>query len=120
MAMSKLGYKYPKTEIQHVDNANDKQVTHYPSLCIYENIPEELADLDVEQKVKCEVILLVKRKSVRDDGDKIKRDIEFDVLAIGNVGNPKGKSKDEFLAMDPDEREEYQRKSVMEDDPEDY
>jgi hypothetical protein len=104
--MDDLGYKNDVAMATPPSEEKKEEKVSYPTLNIYKNVPKFLAEKDVGYTCRLEIIAKVVSKSERSDGNS---DITLEIQKIGDKGKAGKKTKEEYLAMNGKEREEYDK-----------
>ena len=88
-----------------ISSGGNKKEKYYPSVSINTEQLPELSDMKIGSKVSLHIV--GKICGARQDKDNTSYDIEIRECGIGDKA-----SKDEFMDMSEDEKDEYQKKSL--------
>ena len=103
MEMRDMGQISESCEV--APSQGNKKEKYYPSVSIDTEQLPELSDMKIGSKVSLHII--GKIRGARQDKDNTSYDIEIRECGIGEKA-----SKDEFMDMSEDEKDEYQKKSM--------
>ena len=106
--MYDMGYKLPKGEGPIPAEGSSESNMLYPSMHIDKKIPEDLRSKDVGEMCRLEVVGKVVSKSENDRGESM----SIEVHKMGYIGKGGKVTKDEYLDMDEDKREEYDKRDT--------
>lgn len=107
--MEGIGPKAPK---------EDKECIHYPTFTFTgDAIPDELKDVKTGNQCRVEIIVRKVGDGIDTYGNREPR-VEVEVLKAGYIGKAGKATKEEYLAKSQEERDEYDKKEVMEGDSE--
>lgn len=114
--MMDMGYKNDSSLGAVPEKGENK--THYPTLYLSEKVPPELMDKDIGESCRIEIVGKVVSKGINEEGDNRRENLTIEINKMGYVGKAGKKTKEEWLAMNDKDRENYDKedKKVNEDE----
>lgn len=109
MELKDMGYKSENPQPAEAS----KSKINYPSMSLHKNIPEDLLSKDIGSVCRLELEVKVVGKSIDQYSEDKDERIDLEILKIGYLSDVGGKTKDEYLNMSQDDRDEYDKKEVM-------
>jgi len=107
MKMIDLGRKEEDTiAAEPSDGGKEKARICYPTLHIYDKVPDELFSKDVGDTVKAQVVMKMTSKGMDENGDRKSKRVSFDVIEIGVDKNESDLEKEIRRQTGAEEKEE--------------
>ena len=111
-----MGYKDSMGTVGPSEQKEPK--IRYPSFSLSKNIPPELMGKDMGATCRIELVVKVIGKSIDQYSEDRHERLELEIHKLGYLANSEGKTKDEYLGMDEDQRAEYDKKQLEDKDEE--
>lgn len=112
MQLNDMGYKSESPSAVSVSDEGKSKV-RYPTFSLSKSIPDDLMAKEMGKMVRLEIVARVTGKSIDTYSEREDRRMEFEIVKLGVIGDAGKKTKDEYLKMDDDQREDYDKKQVM-------
>jgi hypothetical protein len=112
--LNDMGYK-DKNIVGEMPTARESQV-RYPSICLSENVPDDLFDKEVGSTCRIEVIVKITSKGMDERDGQERRRMDLEIHKLGYIANSDKKSKEEYLSMDENSREKYDEDNLKDEE----
>lgn len=105
MKLVDIGRKPEEETAVPVEGKKGNPEKYYPELSLNDNVPEDLASLEVGAMVRLEVVAKIRSKTTNEGEDGKKNNLSIEVQKIGYIGKAGKMTKDEYLNASQDERD---------------
>ena len=109
MKLTNVGTMYGGLET--ASPVHKKPEMNYPTIHL-DKIPEELMGKDVGAMCRLEIVVEIKRKAINEEDNKKTKSMRLDVHKVGLIGPAGKKSQEEYLKMNPADREAYDSEQI--------
>ncbi|MCD6346469.1 MAG: hypothetical protein J7L96_03515 [Bacteroidales bacterium] len=104
--MVDLGVKPNSNEAEPIEVRSRDKEPRYPSVTI-DNPPDFLAEKSIESKCRVEIVIEIMNQGVDEYSDRKLKETRIKILGMKYISSEGKKTKEEYLNMDDNEREEY-------------
>lgn len=112
--MIDMGYKSKKDEGPQVIGPGSGDKIQYPTLHISKKIPEDLRDKKIDEMCRIEIVGRIASISKDEYGESI----GIEIQKMGYIGKGGKVTKEEYMDMSDEKREEYDRSDTKVDEEE--
>jgi len=109
-----MGYKQEQPVA--VSPGKEESKVSYPGFSLSHNIPDELMEKEMGNMVRLEVVARITGKSINTYSKQEEKRVELEVVKLGVMGDAGKRTKEEYLSMDRDARESYDKEQIEDEE----